>query len=189
MKFANKVKAAQQFAAMCHDGQMYGELPYTCHLADVYHVLLRFDVTDKDVLAAGYLHDAVEDTEVPLDVIYALFGPMVADIVNAVTDAPGENRKVRKAATYPKIRAMGTSAILVKLADRIANLEHSHAAKNIRMWKMYQKEHQEFANQLREHPEAEPTDRGAVAAMWRHLDKLLLMPPQLPAPAPVSIEV
>lgn len=162
MKFNRKVQAAFQFAVLCHDEQRYGDAPYAQHLKEVVDLLiLKFNVTDKDVLSAAWLHDSMEDTGVAKATIEDLFGPKVAELVYAVTDEPGANRKERKAKTLPKIK--GTAgATQIKLADRIANVEHAICANNWGMFKMYQKEQPEFAMQLRV--------IGEYDDMWAYLD-------------------
>lgn len=166
MKFNRKVEAAAKFAALCHEDQRYGDAPYTEHLESVVDVLCGlYNVTDKDVLAAAYLHDAMEDTGVSRATLDDLFGEKVASLVAAVTDEPGANRKERKAATYPKIKAL-KDAVAIKLADRIANVQHAILAKNVPMFKMYKKEQTDFQAALREF--------GVCDPMWAHLDHLFV---------------
>jgi len=89
----------------------------------------------------------------------------VANLVRAVTDEPGNNRKQRKIATYPKIRAYGIEAVALKLADRIANVEHCIEVGNTSLLQMYYKEHLDFSKALRE--------AGELTDLWSKLDALL----------------
>jgi (p)ppGpp synthase/HD superfamily hydrolase len=149
------------FATIKHAGQTYSSgLPYTHHLAAVESVLRRFQVVDEDLLTASWLHDVVEDTETKLKEIEEMFGPAVARLVHAVTNEPGQNRRARHAATYPKIREAGDNAITLKLADRIANVE---AGGNL--VGMYKKEHEDFKRAL--------YTPGQAEEMWAHLNQLL----------------
>ena len=75
--------------------------------------------------------------------IAELLGEDVAVLVEAVTSEEGVNRAQRNALTYPKIRRAGRDAVRLKLADRIANVEHGGRA-----FEMYKKEHAEFRAQL-----------------------------------------
>ena len=171
MKLSDKLEVAKAFSAMMHAdaGKMYGTHPYSHHLQKVVDVLLAFDITDRDILAAGYLHDILEDTQVTHEMLIEIFGPATASYVYAVTDEPGENRKDRKAKTYPKIR-VSPVAIQLKLADRIANVKFSMATKNERMFRMYKKEQPEFTRQLRAAVEDTPPVQNE---MWEHLDFLI----------------
>ncbi len=170
MKLSDKLEVAKQFSAMMHadTGKVYGTHPYSYHLQQVVDVLLSFDVTDRDVLAAAYLHDILEDTQVNYAMLVEIFGETTAGYVFAVTDEPGVDRKERKTKTYPKIKASPVATKL-KLADRIANVKFSIATKNERMFRMYRKEQPEFAQKVRElHDEPQ-----WASDMWGHLEFLI----------------
>ena len=73
-------------------------------------------------MIAALLHDAVEDQEVPLEIIVREFGKQVADIVMEVTDdknLPKEERKRKQIESAPK---KSKDAKLIKLADKTSNL-------------------------------------------------------------------
>ncbi len=168
MELNDRVKFAKQFASALHadQRQLYDDgQPYSVHLDFVHDTLLLFDFIDRDILAAAYLHDVVEDTKIDQSVISSLFGGKIATLVWAVTDEPGKNRKERKAATYPKIKAT-PGATALKLADRIANVKYAVDTKNVRMLKMYRQEQPDFELQLRV--------VGDLDRMWNHLGVLLL---------------
>jgi (p)ppGpp synthase/HD superfamily hydrolase len=144
----NLLEQAKLFATQKHvldNHQLYGNLvPYTHHLAAVEAVLVRFGFSDDVIRVASWCHDIIEDTrdrpnQVKRRDIEEMFGEEVADLVWAVTSEEGDNRKVRNALTYPKIRATGVRAVALKLADRIANVENGGRAVS-----MYRKEHPDF---------------------------------------------
>lgn len=148
------------FASVKHAGQCYSTgLPYTHHLAEVEAVLRRFHVDEVAMLEAAWCHDVVEDTPTKLKEIVEMFGQRVADLVGAVTNEPGDNRKVRAALTYPKIRSV-PGATCLKLADRIANVETGG-----KLVDMYRKEYEDFRRAL-----YVPDEN---VEMWAHLDALL----------------
>lgn len=158
MKINETIEVAKAFANLLHvdAGQTYDKMPYISHCQSVVDVLLHFNETDKSILAAAYLHDVVEDCGVSLATIEDIFGPKIKELVYAVTDEPGANRKERKEKTYKKILTV-KDAVKIKLADRIANLTHSVASGNERMFRMYLKERAEFEKALMEEdaPEVE----------------------------------
>lgn len=156
------ITQAKKFAEQAHAKQKYGEFPYLKHLNDVVSVLIRFGVTEGTLLIAAYLHDTVEDTPVKIEEIKDLFGEKVSNIVAAVTNEPGINRKERNLKTYPKVRSNNEATIL-KLADRIANVEFSVSEKSS-LLHMYKKEYAEFKRALQK---KDPTQN----LMWEHLDK------------------
>ena len=64
---------AQAFATVAHEGQRYGEHPYTDHLMDVVGVAIRygFDLLGREFIDACWLHDVVEDTDTTIEEIEA----------------------------------------------------------------------------------------------------------------------
>lgn len=168
---------AMLFALERHDDQKYGRKPYHVHLLDVINVLRRFidwDDLDQELVDAAWLHDVVEDTETRLEEIKARFGDRVAELVHAVTNEEGPTRKERTAKTYPKIRAT-SNALVIKLADRIANLEQCVSHDRLgrrpgRLFQMYLKEWDAFQEGLRGRCRGE----GATCKlMWEHIERLI----------------
>jgi len=139
--------AAKEFAIAQHGDQKYGEHPYSYHLAQVSQVLAEFGYAgDEAIAAAGWLHDILEDTPATYEMLASEFGKETADIVWAVTSEPGGNRADRFRKTAPKIQS-NKKALIVKLADRIANTEASLQS-NPKLYKMYVKEFSLFKELL-----------------------------------------
>jgi (p)ppGpp synthase/HD superfamily hydrolase len=155
VKGTKLVKEAKMIALRVHGNQNYDLFPYIKHLEDVVDILMEHGYGSQEYLVAGYLHDSLEDAAISFGDIKKLFGEEIAEIVYAVTDELGRNRKERKGKVYPKIR-QNPKALIIKLADRIANIEHSLRMGSSQL-KMYLiKEHDEFENALKaEKDEAE----------------------------------
>jgi (p)ppGpp synthase/HD superfamily hydrolase len=104
-------------------------VPYLEHLLEALEVLVRgAGVTDRAVLGAALLHDTVEDTEATLDDLEREFGPWVAELVDWVTKPGGDGasrteKRAAKAAYLRRLREAPPEAILVKLADRVSNVQ------------------------------------------------------------------
>jgi len=162
---------AKMFAEAAHAGQSYDSFPYTYHLSQVVAMLEKFGFDDPIMLSAGWLHDSIEDTNRNYNDIASEFGPEVAELVYAVTNEKGRNRKERNARTYPGIRG-NDQATALKLADRIANVEHGTI--NGGKEEMYRKEFENFQFHLRPSKEeaAKPEDER-ITRMWTHLARLL----------------
>jgi len=111
---------ARDFAIEAHGQQRYGDAPYDAHLAAVVQILSEFGYGGA-YEAAGWLHDVVEDTGIVIDQVRDRFGDEVADLVDAVTGL-GANRAERNARIYAGLQRCPAAAV-VKLADRIANVE------------------------------------------------------------------
>jgi (p)ppGpp synthase/HD superfamily hydrolase len=94
------LKRALDQAAVWHKDQVRKypgvEVPYVSHLAGVAAVLSRHGFREE-VVAAGALHDVIEDCDVTREEIAKLFGDEVATLVNHVTEQdkslPWEERK------------------------------------------------------------------------------------------------
>ncbi len=159
------VEKARALAQRVHHNQRYGDQPYTVHLAHAVSVLERHGLTDPELVAAGWLHDSIEDTEVTREEVALLAGERVAAMVDAVSDGPGANRRERKARPY-RLIPQTPGSVLIKLADRIANVEAA-VEKRPGLLAMYRAEHPGFRTKLHD-----PTDRRA-APLWAELDGLL----------------
>lgn len=132
---------AKNLAIDAHKHQKYGEHPYITHLADVVARVTTI-TQDPEIIAAAWLHDTVEDTEVTIEQIKQQFGDNVANIVWAVT-GHGENRKEKMANAIAKI-AQTPGSELVKSADRLSNVSAS-LANNPKKLKMYRDEHKDLS--------------------------------------------
>jgi (p)ppGpp synthase/HD superfamily hydrolase len=112
-------------AAHAAVGQMrkYTDEPYIVHPIRVGDIVDKFGGTDEMIMAA-YLHDVVEDTAVSIDNIHDMFGPVVARIVDGLTDVsvPEDgNRAVRKAIDRQHSADARYEAQFVKCADIMDN--------------------------------------------------------------------
>ena len=118
--------AALDFAADRHRDQRRKDArgsPYVNHLITVARLLADTGgVTDPAVLVAAVLHDTVEDVGVSFGEIEERFGREVREIVAEVTDDKSLEKSERKRLQVEHAPLMSTSAKLVKLADKIANL-------------------------------------------------------------------
>jgi GTP pyrophosphokinase len=158
------IQKALHYVAVKHGDQKYGEgVPYMVHLACVVSILHEFNAPHI-VVSAGALHDVLEDTDTEYGELAWEFGPHIADLVLAVTNPKTGTRKEKHAIQYPKILEYGTYAIMIKLADRIANVESGGKID------MYRNEHVAFQEALRQ-----PIGMASypVLKMWDVLNDLL----------------
>ena len=120
------VAKAVEFAIRWHGAQRRPTgAPYLEHLLEALEVLVRgAGITDAEVLCAAVLHDVVEDTPCTLTDVRLEFGDRVADLVGWVTipETDGD-RKAAKEAYLTGLRRAPDDAILVKLADRVSNVQ------------------------------------------------------------------
>jgi len=124
----NLVRSSWEFCIQQHAGQKRasGE-PYIGHPLAVAQVLAEFKM-DATAIAAGLLHDAVEDTDVTAAEITRRFGEQVGHIVEGVTKLDKikfANREDHQAENIRKmLLAMVTDlrVVIIKLADRLHNM-------------------------------------------------------------------
>ena len=123
------IEKAYVYSAKVHKGQvrLSGE-PYLSHPLEVAGILANMKM-DEVSIAAGLLHDTVEDTLATLEDIEHLFGKEVATIVDGVTKISKIHflsKEVQQAENIRKmILAMASDirVLLVKLADRLHNMQ------------------------------------------------------------------
>src|SRR3954469_3899723 len=134
------LRRAYVFSAFEHRGQVrHSGEPYLIHPLAVADFLADMKL-DAVAIAAGLLHDVVEDTLTTIDRIKELFGPEVAHVVEGVTKIsaiPFSSRERRQAESCRKVRLAVVDdirVILVKLADRLHNMRTlNHLAEDRRV--------------------------------------------------------
>jgi len=126
------LRRAYVFSAFEHRGQVrHSGEPYLIHPLAVADFLADMKL-DAVAIAAGLLHDVVEDTLTTIERIQELFGPEVAHVVEGVTKIsaiPFSSSEERQAENFRKmLLAMvdDIRVILVKLADRLHNMRTLH---------------------------------------------------------------
>jgi GTP pyrophosphokinase len=122
------IRKAWEFCLEHHKGQMRASgAPYALHPLEVALVLAEMKL-DSTAIAAGLLHDAVEDTPVTTEDITTKFGEQVAHIVEGVTKIDKiqfANREDRQAENVRKMLLAMVSdvrVVMIKLADRLHNM-------------------------------------------------------------------
>ena len=135
-----KLKALK-LATLAHNGKYRKNtnVPYITHPIEVVHILERVKA-NKYLIAAGYLHDVVEESDFNLEFIEELFGFRVRQIVEFVTEDISDKSKKdldweeRKEKAIDKIRRLNNNEFpeideetkrdikLLAIADRLANL-------------------------------------------------------------------
>ena len=136
----DKINKAAGFAKRKHAGQVddEGKDYYFAHLLPV--VLILTNVTkNENVIAAGYLHDTLEDTETTEEELRTEFGDRITDLVLEVTQEGSRNDK---GFYFPRLHSK--EGIMIKFADRLSNISRMsswseerqvHYLKKSKFWK------------------------------------------------------
>ncbi|MCC6275009.1 MAG: HD domain-containing protein, partial [Leptospiraceae bacterium] len=123
-----QVKKAYECAKAAHDGQnrLSGE-PYIIHPLNVAYILADMGL-DSTVIAAGLLHDVVEDTHFTKEMMMNDFGKEITDLVEGVTKISEIKNQTKENVAAENIRKMVLATIrdirviLIKLADKTHNM-------------------------------------------------------------------
>jgi GTP diphosphokinase / guanosine-3',5'-bis(diphosphate) 3'-diphosphatase len=117
------VVKAREFAAAKHakHTRRYTGERYFVHLEAVANLLERSGIVDREIIAAAYLHDTVEDTDTSIQELIELFGERVAELVYWLTEDEKGKRKARKIMSAWRLGRAPWEAKLIKLADLIDN--------------------------------------------------------------------
>ncbi|MDJ0945090.1 MAG: bifunctional (p)ppGpp synthetase/guanosine-3',5'-bis(diphosphate) 3'-pyrophosphohydrolase [Kiloniellales bacterium] len=127
---------AYVFAMKAHGSQTRASGdPYFSHPLEVAGILTDLKL-DSASIATALLHDIVEDTEASLSDVEMLFGPDIARLVDGVTKLTRlelQSEQTKHAENFRKLLlAMSEDirVLLVKLADRLHNMQTLHFVKN-----------------------------------------------------------
>ena len=120
------VSEAAELAARRHNGMARkgrGNEPYINHLAEVARLLAQVtDGADAELVAAGWLHDTIEDTETTREELAGKFGERVASLVVEVTDDMSLPKPVRRQKQIEDAPHKSPGAKLIKIADKVSNI-------------------------------------------------------------------
>src|SRR3972149_6066419 len=129
------IRRAYGFAKVAHEGQVRASGdPYFTHVFETAKNLARFGM-DSKTIAAGLLHDTIEDTDVEEEKVEHEFGKEIVFLVSSVTKLgklkyQGRERHAEKLRKFFVAVAQDFRVLMIKLADRLHNLETlQHIAK------------------------------------------------------------
>lgn len=145
------IRRAYEFSEHAHVGQRRssGE-PFIEHCHEVALILAELHL-DSVTIAAGLLHDVVEDTKFTLDDLRERFGEEVADLVDGVTKiglvtySSHEEQQVEYFRKMLLSMAKDIRVILIKLADRMHNMRTLEALPAEKRMRIAQETHDVYA--------------------------------------------
>lgn len=120
------VRKAAEFAAKAHEGTFRKgtKIPYIFHPMEVAQLVAMMK-GEPEVIAAAYLHDVLEDTNVTAEEIEQTFGKRVLSLVQQETEDKSLTWKERKAATIRHLASASYDVKILTLADKLSNLRAS----------------------------------------------------------------
>jgi len=135
---------AYALARTAHEGQFRkGGDPYIMHPVAVATIIAEDFMMDANSVAAGFLHDVVEDTDTTIDDIRREFGDDVAFLVQVVTKpkshAPGQADLAKQENNFRQLldsMRRDIRAVLIKLADRLHNMRSLGSMQPVKQMKI-----------------------------------------------------
>lgn len=124
------VSKAIVFSTMAHDGmrRRNGEIPYILHPMEVAAIVGTM-TGNQEVIAAGLLHDVVEDAGISIEEIGENFGARVMELVASETEnkreelPPEDTWQIRKEESLEKLRtANDTEILMLWIGDKLSNI-------------------------------------------------------------------
>lgn len=138
-----KLFEAIEFAAKAHRGQFRKgtKIPYVIHPFGVGMKLLECGFS-VELVVAGFLHDALEDTNVKAEDIRKRFGERVLKIVRGATEPEHGSKpwKERKAHTIEHLKSATQDVVIVSCADKLDNicsLIRDYQRVGAKLWKRF----------------------------------------------------
>jgi (p)ppGpp synthase/HD superfamily hydrolase len=124
MIYSNLVERAASFAAEKHKNQRRkeGGLLYISHLFGVALILQKYNYSET-VIAAGLLHDTLEDTDTTETEIVENFGQEILELILQVTNDDSLSWKEKKQKYVDTVRVASAGAQAIALADKIHNMK------------------------------------------------------------------
>ena len=140
----NLLRKAYALARTAHEGQFRkGGEPYIMHPVAVAKIIAEDFMMDANSVAAGFLHDVVEDTDTTIDDIRHEFGDDVAFLVQVVTKpkshAPGQADLAKQENNFRQLldsMRRDIRAVLIKLADRLHNMRSLGSMQPVKQMKI-----------------------------------------------------
>ena len=140
-----------KFATDKHRGQTRsGGEPYIGHPVRVAQTIEKFKKSHNldALIAAAYLHDTIEDTDTTHEDLEKLFGGLVASLVKELTSDQEKIRAMGKSEYLSRKMAheMSSYALIIKLADRLDNVQDIATAKSAKWRARYKDETEKILN-------------------------------------------
>lgn len=118
------IDKAKTYCEEMHEGQKrkFTGCPYYVHPRNTAKILQSF-TDDPELIAVGYLHDVIEDTDITRDSLEKAFNERIASLVSEVTNDEEKRKELgKKEYMKQKVLELSEEALLVKLADRFDNV-------------------------------------------------------------------
>lgn len=141
------IRRAAEFAARAHEGCLRkgGTIPYIYHPMEVALLVSQMD-GDEEMIAAAYLHDVLEDTDVTAEEMRNLFGDRILTLVLAETADKSFTWRERKEHTIQRLNQASREEKILTLADKLSNMRataRDYLAMGDEVWQRFHEKRKE----------------------------------------------
>lgn len=187
--FIRIVKKAKTVATDAHKGQYRrglddkgNKVEYIKHPELVAKILHEVKKSEKiaDLVAAAFLHDTLEDTDLKSSTIRRDFGDIVANLVKELTSNPEELEKLGKEKyLMHKMLNMSSWGLVIKLADRLSNVMDipkmfkSDKEKDVKWAKKYAEQTYNIIEELKTNRELSKTQKELIKRIEDKINSVL----------------
>lgn len=175
---SKKVKKARNVAGKAHVGQKRssGE-DYTNHLERVANTVLDVKPDSKNIehlISAALLHDTLEDTDTTYEELEEKFGDLVANMVKELTSDKDKIKEIGKTEYLADkmINKMSSYSLVIKLADRLDNVQDIATAKTPEWREKYKNQTLEMLSRLEKERELSGTHRKLISMIKDKLSEV-----------------
>lgn len=161
--------AALHYAVKAHSGQFRSDgSPYVKHPERVANFVRKFKKSKNldALISAAFLHDTIEDTDTTHKDLEKMFGGLVASLVKELTSDKEKIKKVGKTDYLAqKMAKMSSWALVIKLADRLDNVQDIATAKTPEWRSKYKAETEAVLSRLESSRELSGTHKKIIKAI------------------------
>lgn len=173
---AEDPKQALDYATRAHAGQTRsGGDPYIGHPVRVANTV-KANKRSKNIdalISAAYLHDTIEDTDTTHEDLEKMFGGLVASLVQELTSDKEQIDKIGKSQYLAKKMAvMSSYALVIKLADRLDNVQDIATARTPRWRAKYKAETEHVLDHIEQNRALTGTHKKIIGLIRKKLDEV-----------------
>ena len=168
--------SALHYAVKAHEGQFRSDgSPYAKHPERVADFVRRFKKSKNldALISAAFLHDTIEDTDTTHEDLEKMFGGLVASLVKELTSDKDKIKEVGKTDYLSqKMAKMSSWALVIKLADRLDNVQDIATAKTPEWRRKYRSETEAVLDRLAKDRELSGTHKKIIGAIRAKLKEV-----------------
>jgi (p)ppGpp synthase/HD superfamily hydrolase len=167
---------ALRFATRAHAGQFRSDgSPYVKHPERVASFVRKFKKSKNldALISAAFLHDTLEDTNTTHEDLEKLFGGLVASLVKELTSDKEKIKEIGKTDYLAqKMAKMSSWALVIKLADRLDNVQDIATAKTPEWRRKYRAETESVLDRLAKDRQLSKTHKRIIRAIRMKLKEI-----------------